>query len=151
MTREFQVDLPWIFAAPLETWKLKKKLERSMLWKDETLPLFPGPYTFTFFYMLLLHGFSWHPQRESLLTGYIHTSYAQNCNFSKWNERAGNLVAFLTTWPSFMKLRTWVLNVGPRQSAISSLTNLWAAESMRMILNSIDCKRTGNWGLLQSW
>ena len=42
-----------------------------------------------------------------------------------------------------MKLRTRVLNVGPRQSAISSLTNLWATESMRMILTSIDCERTG--------
>ena len=33
--------------------------------------------------------------------------------------------------------------MGSRQSAISSLTNLWATESMRMILTSIDCERTG--------
>ena len=113
-------------------------------------PLFPSPDTFVFFCVLLLHGFSRHPQRERLLTDYIHTSYMHSRNFSKWNKSAGNLVEFLKTWPSFVKLRTRVLNVGPRQSAISSLTNLWAAESMRMILNRIDCECTGNWGLLQS-
>ena len=48
-----------------------------------------------------------------------------------------------------MKLRTWVLNMGPRQSAIISLTSLWATESMCMILTPTDCERTGNRGLLQ--
>ena len=39
--------------------------------------------------------------------------------------------------------------MGPRQSAIISLTSLWATESMRMILTPTDCERTGNRGLLQ--
>ena len=107
--------------------------------------------TCVFFCVLLSRGFSRLPQRESLLTGYIHSIYAHNRNFSRWKESAGNLVEYLITWPLLMKLRTWVSDVCPRQSAISSPSNLWATESMRMILTAMDCERTGNWWLLQSW
>ena len=107
--------------------------------------------TCVFFCVLLSRGFSRLPQRESLLAGFIHSSYAHRSNFSRWNESAGNLVEYLITWPLLMKLRTWVSNVCPRQSAISSLSNLWATESMRMILTGIDCESTGNRWLLQSW
>ena len=107
--------------------------------------------TCVFFCVLLSGGFSRLPQRESLLTGYIHSIYAHNRNFSRWKESAGNLVEYLITWPLLMKLRTWVSNVCPRQSEISSLSNLWATESMHMILTAIDCERTGNRWLLQSW
>ena len=36
-----------------------------------------------FFCVMLSRGFSRLPQRESLLTGYIHSSYAHNRNFSR--------------------------------------------------------------------
>ena len=107
--------------------------------------------TCVFFFVLLSRGFSRLPQRESLVIGYIHSSYSHNRNFSRWNESAGNLVEYLIKWPLLMKLRTWVSSVCPRQSAISSLSNLWATESMRMNLTAIDCERTGNRWLLQSW
>ena len=119
-----------------------KEIEKIYtVWGRKFFLSFPVPYTCVFFSVQLSRGFSRLPQRESLLAGYIHTS--EQPQFLRWNESAGNLVAFLTTWPLFTKPRTWVLNVAPRQSAVSSLTNLWATKSMRMILTPMDCERKG--------
>ena len=115
----------------------------------KSLLSFPAPYTCVFFCVLLSRGFSRLPQKESLLTVYIHSSY--QVIFPGETRALVILWHFLTTWPLFMKLQTWILNVCPKQSAISSLSNLLATESMRMILTRIDCERTGNRWLLQSW
>ena len=64
---------------------------------------FTAPYTCVFFCVLLSGGFSRFLQREEL---HQYKLRAQNRSFFKWNKSTGNLVAFLATWPLFMKLRT---------------------------------------------
>ena len=147
MTLELLADPSWILAAPLEP-RRWRKLGRSILCKEENSFSLSPPLTLASSFVCCSRVAS---HDSSKGRRYINTSYAHKTAISPSETRA--LVIEWHFWQHGLYL--WncerVLNVGPRQSAISSLTNLWATESMRMILTSIDCEGTGNRGLLQSW
>lgn len=78
----------------------------------------------------------------------IQTRYTNTFNSSMRDKSVSQLVAFVTSWPSFIKLCTWALHVAARRSA-APLPPCGSLKSMRMIWLRVKLKWRGMLGMSQ--